>query len=93
MCPDYWKVSDDKISCTIPLKNTINTGSIFDNDSIPFSDTVGNTNYVPGYNSTNATINFNDPGWVMNKNSTCNKQLWAKKYKIIWDGISNYNSC
>lgn len=94
-CPDYWKVSSDGISCIIPMSGEINSGSIFSGGpTIPFvSDPANTANYVPGFNTTNSTINFNDPGWVVNKNSTCNKQIWAKKYKIVWDGVSNYNSC
>lgn len=92
-CPDYWKVSSDGTSCTIPMSGETNSGSIFSSGTnIPFTNDPANTaNYVPGLNAN--TINFNDPGWVVNKNSTCNKQIWANKYKIVWDGVSNYNSC
>jgi hypothetical protein len=92
-CPDYWQVSADGTSCTIPLQGKSNTGSIYDGASIPFSSTPGATNYVPGFNTSNATINFKDAGWSAGKTSTCNQLDWANKYKIVWDGVSNYNSC
>jgi len=86
-CPEYWAVSSDGQSCSIPVFGGTNAGNIYMNGSLTF------TTPVPGYDSTNATINFNDPGWIANNSSTCNKQLWANQYKIVWDGISNYNSC
>jgi hypothetical protein len=87
-CPDYWQVASDNVSCSIPVNGKTNTGIIYnDNGSVKF------TTPVPGYDATKNTINFTDPGWVANNSSTCNKQLWANQYKIVWDGISNYNSC
>lgn len=93
MCPDYWQVADDGQSCVIPLQGKTNAGSIYDTGSIPFSATPGTATYTPGYNSSNATINFTDAGWSSNATSTCNKQTWSNKYNLVWDGISNYNSC
>lgn len=94
-CPDYWQVAADGTSCTIPVTpSDKNAGTIYTGTgSIPFSATPGNANYVPGYNSTNATINFSDAGWSAGKTSTCNQKAWATKYNIVWDGVSNYNSC
>jgi hypothetical protein len=95
MCPDYWQVAADKVSCTIPMSATdTNSGTIYDSTgSIPFSATPGNPSYIPGYNVTNSTINFSDAGWSAGKTSTCNQKDWATKYNIVWDGVSNYNSC
>ena len=87
MCPDYWQVASDGESCSIPVQSATNTGTMYDNGSLTFTATV------PGYNAANSTINFTDPAWIANNSSTCNKQLWANQYKIVWDGISNYNSC
>ena len=86
-CPDYWNIASDGQSCAIPINGNKNTGNIYINNVLTFTENV------PGYDSVNSTINFNDPGWVANNSSTCNKQLWANQYQIIWDGISNYNSC
>jgi len=87
-CPDYWPVASDNVSCSIPLyPNGKNIGTSYNSDgSIKFTNST-----VPGFNS--STINFNDPGWSANGSSTCNKQKWANQYQVVWDGISNYNSC
>jgi hypothetical protein len=40
------------------------------------------------------TIDFSDAGWSQNNTSSiCNKNAWATKYGIHWDGITNYNGC
>ena len=38
--------------------------------------------------STPTTIDFSDPIW-----NTCNKQIWARQFNIMWDGIRNYDKC
>ena len=86
-CPDYWKVASDSKSCTIPVQGGLNTGKIYNAGSVSF------TNNVPGYNATNNIINFSDPGWVLNNSSVCNQKLWAEQYGVVWDGVTNYNSC
>jgi hypothetical protein len=86
-CPDYWTVATDNVSCSIPLAGGTNAGNIYINGSVSFTSTV------PGYDSMTNTINFTDPGWIANNSSTCNKQTWANQYQVVWDGISNYNSC
>lgn len=83
-CPDYWEVADDKISCSIPGQSGKNKGSLA---------TTASINSVPGYDSANNKIDFTVPDWNINKSAICNKQEWANKYGIVWDGISNYNSC
>jgi hypothetical protein len=90
-CPDYWDASGPGI-CRIPLSNKKNTGTIYGGGTTVVSGFASppTYGYTPG---TTATINFNDQGWLSNKSATCNKQIWAKKYGIVWDGISNYNSC
>lgn len=43
------------------------------------------------------TVNFDDPNWRDNNyvglSETCARKKWADTKGIIWDGISNYNSC
>jgi len=87
-CPDYWTVAADNKSCVIPVTNPINTGTI-----ISSSGSVSFTTSVPGYDSSNKSIDFTNAGWSANNSATCNKQAWANQYKVVWDGISNYNSC
>ena len=47
---------------------------------------------------TNAAIDFNNTSWKIGDDysglsDTCAKKKWANMNKILWDGISNYNSC
>lgn len=44
------------------------------------------------------TIDFDDNAWKIGSDyaglsDTCAKRKWANRNKILWDGISNYNSC
>ena len=34
-------------------------------------------------------IDFSNPAWT----GVCDKKKWANENGIVWDGISNYNSC
>lgn len=91
-CPDYWDASGVGI-CRIPSSIGKNVGTMYGAGTTTLVSTFASP---PTYGYTAgaaATINFNDQGWLSNKSATCNKQIWAKKYGIIWDGISNYNSC
>jgi hypothetical protein len=44
------------------------------------------------------TIDFDNNSWktvgeYSGLSDTCAKRKWANRNKILWDGISNYNSC
>ena len=93
-CPDYWKIdpSDPKY-CLIPQRDTANpnvrprnTGTIYSTDD--FSKVDPQFSKTPGYDGANNRINFNDTYY-----SACNKQAWAKKWGVYWDGYTNYNGC
>ena len=51
--------------------------------------------YTPGYsydisdNVISQFIDFSDPKWK----GICDKKKWANENGIVWDGVSNYNSC
>jgi hypothetical protein len=82
-CPDYWTETVDnngKIVCTIDQRN---------------QGTFTSTSSTPGYNASNQTINFKDPGWgnTDNSSATCSLKKWANTNYILWDGVSNYNGC
>ena len=85
-CPDYWTELIDTngtISCQIDSRNI---GS-FNSNKNP---------HAPGYNSSNNSINFNDPGWSKYSNATtimCGLKKWCNQNKIMWDGVSNFNGC
>jgi hypothetical protein len=91
-CPDYWMIDpSDKKSCVIPPidqsnpdKVPRNTGSIYKNNSID----SGFSSATRGFDASNKKIDFTDPYYT-----ACNKQSWAKKWGIYWDGYTNYNGC
>ena len=83
-CPDGWtelsSVADDTITytCTAP-----------DTTTKPV-DVTGVTDITIGAWTAAATktITYSDK-----TTSICDKQKWADKNSIVWDGVSNYNSC
>ena len=77
-CPDGWTSNGIGGNCIIP--NITPTPYNFNS-----SDTFG-----LGVN----TVDFSNSGWYHNNTSSiCNKNAWAGKYGITWDGITNYNGC
>lgn len=96
-CPDYWSV-DNSGKCIIPDKDAKNRGYIYSGTSTTINLTADDAEtskvYTPGYNSSSSNIDFNDPAWsTIGKTTICAKKQWANKNNIIWDGVSNYNSC
>jgi archaellum component FlaF (FlaF/FlaG flagellin family) len=94
-CPDYWAV-DASGNCVIPSTTGMNVGSSYASGSINFTTDINQTNniYTPGYISDGNKINFSDPLWgTLGKSVECAKKSWATQSKVVWDGISNYNSC
>jgi hypothetical protein len=100
-CPDYWTY--DGSYCIVP-----NKGCPTSSDPSKFKDCSGNvlnglntitsvnTQNTPGIKfqtnpdkSTTVKIDFKDAGWT----GTCAQMQWANKNNIVWDGVSNYNSC
>ena len=84
-CPDYWTEETDpntkKMVCRVDPRNSGTLSSY--------------TGKIPGYNHTNGTIDFNNPGWgdAGSGSPSCSWKVWANNTNIIWDGISNLNSC
>ena len=95
-CPDYW-VADPNGNCTVPATSASpNVGIVYSGNSINLTTDKTDTGkfYTPGYASDKGTINFNDSLWgSMGKTNLCAKKDWATKNNIVWDGVSNYNSC
>jgi len=91
MCPDYWTVGSDGVSCVIPSSSTSkNAGTLYNTGNVlQITSTT-----TPGYNSGNVTINFTDKGWSSTgKTSACAQKQWSSTNSIVWDGVSNYNGC
>lgn len=101
-CPDFWTF--DGSNCIVPNKGVYKNGdtTIYKDDPDAnnvlnglSSVTVINSENTPGFkverknNQAQLKINFNDSGWA----GTCGQKQWANKNNIVWDGISNYNTC
>jgi hypothetical protein len=94
-CPDTWTLSTDGSGCVIPPSGGVNTGNIYDVNGVISSQM--NTNTTPGFNTSNKTVAFADPGWsaglYAGNTPVCAQKAWASRFNIHWDGVSNYNSC
>ena len=86
-CPDYWDVSGEL--CLNTTKSTIQAGI----NGLEYSKCPSSTS-TPYYADTSCNIKPADASWTtINLTSTCGKKKWAFANNIMWDGVSNYNSC
>jgi hypothetical protein len=102
-CPDYWSISTvDPSSCIIPARTDRNAGTkIVDASGKSYTsiyDVNGalllNASNTGGLNTSQNSINFGDPKWITSGVSAiCAQKTWANTFGIVWDGVSNYNSC
>jgi hypothetical protein len=88
-CPDYWSLSDnpEEMKCVPPLKNNIN---------IPSADKFEGANPKVNHDGVEVdktkkitSIDISKSMWT----NDCDKQKWAKNNNILWDGITNINTC
>ncbi len=96
-CPDGWLV--DGSHCNIPTTGSnmgfINPTSPYDTAAIKTSLLAATKKDGP-YPSSFSTAYFNptDAAWSSNKlSAVCQQKKWANTNNIVWDGVSNYNSC
>lgn len=94
-CPDYWAISTDGSNCIIPTYDSqLNVGSLYSSPNVlaqsVYSTTGFNSPLDPATNFATNQINFNDGGW---QGSICNQKTWAINNSVVWDGITNFNSC
>ena len=81
-CPDFWTLDVSGNSCipqgiNVPYASSVN-------------DAAKHAGVYKNANSTEITsINISDDNWV----GLCDKAAWAKKYNILWDGVTNSNTC
>ena len=89
-CPDYW-ILDSTGNCQVPTStNSVNTG-IYNATNKPTSDLI-----APYVNTQTTGWSFDPTNtkWLSTgKTKTCAQKDWATQYNIMWDGVSNYNSC
>jgi hypothetical protein len=86
-CPDGW-TNDASNNCIVPTHLPPPLTDII------LASTVGTTSKMTENIKTYA-VNFNDPKWngLGGKSAICAKRSWANKNNVVWDGVSNYNSC
>ena len=85
-CPDYWEKSG--ADCIIPGANTTNAGTR--GGSGVLENTPSGAAYIA-----NNVLKTDDASWQTSDglSAKCAKKLWANNNNVVWDGISNYNSC
>ena len=81
-CPDFW--TNEGTFCTPPQ----------DNINKPPSNKIATALTHDGVTSNSLKnaiekIDVSDDYWV----SVCDKSSWAKKAGILWDGVTNNNTC
>ena len=86
-CPDYWTIGDSS-NCIIPSAVSLNTGNLYSNGTLT-NATMNTAGYVYDSSNNTSSINFSASGWQ----GVCSWQTWANQNNIVWDGVSNYNSC
>lgn len=106
-CPDFWTVSADTGKC-IPNENNnsmkvttfvnhsdvmrrFNHKGVTIEEAKPTAAVRGNGSTVPEKTgSAKVTeIDISEDNWV----SVCDKSTWAKNAGILWDGVTNNNTC
>ena len=80
-CPDGWSTTSSPSGTNIMF--TCNAPPNYTGSTPSSSDTLAVT-----WNSSVKKIVYTD-----NTTSICDKNKWNKKSNIVWDGVSNYNSC
>ena len=99
-CPDFWTVNaSNPAKCDIPAVNADgiqNKGSIYDTtgsgSTLAYTLKLSSAN-TPGLDATNNAVDFSAAGWGIGSGALCKKQAWANQNGLVWDGVSNYNSC
>ena len=83
-CPDFWKLENDHI-CKHQGINTVHPEKV--------KEASRHAGIIVGQNENGiddiTSIDVSSDNWV----SVCDKSSWAKKYNILWDGVTNNNSC
>lgn len=90
VCPDYWNLASDGVSCLIPNAGSKNVGSSYNSSGA----TALNSKTTYGLSADGKSINFSAPGWgTAGSNAICAKQKWTINNNIVWDGVTNHNNC
>lgn len=93
-CPDYWAISTDGSNCIIPTyQSSLNIGGLYNSNGVLNPSVLATPGYGiytdPSTNMVSNFINFANSGWA----GVCSQKTWANQNNVVWDGVSNYNSC
>jgi len=96
-CPDFWTVSaSNPTKCNIPAGGIKNTGNLYETagsgSTLAYTLKLTSAN-TPGLDATNNAIDFSAAEWGAGSAAICKKNTWANQNGLVWDGVSNYNSC
>ena len=81
-CPDGWNVVADG-GCRIPANTFLNYPQY---PTTMFGADLNGNGKLTVIDNTNI-LKFKDSTTI------CNKQSWANKVGVSWDGVTNYNKC
>lgn len=79
-CPDGWKETSTSDSTNGDISYTCSSSTLGRN--LLSGDGITVTN------GSSKTLSYNDKSTTI-----CNKYKFAQRNNLIWDGVSNYNSC
>ena len=87
LCPDHWTYNISTKTCDA------SNDAINNNKGAYSSKAVDASNVAPFANEAGKlSFNPDNPKWGEGATSaTCAKRKWANDYRIVWDGISNYD--
>lgn len=97
-CPDFWTYNPDDKSCTMGETNRLNNdiGTNTPTDAI-IQQGVDDSNATEGITPyPDTTIDFSKSSWdaqYANYTPECRLNQWSADNKIMWDGVSNLNTC
>lgn len=85
-CPDFWTLDANGNKCipknmNIPPISKVNAALPPHEGVEIYTDTNKNKSIK--------SIDLSEDNWV----GVCDKSSWAKKYGILWDGVTNNNTC
>ena len=85
VCPDNWTVSADGSMCSIGSAG-VNVGAL--------TATSAHINSSGSAPNVLLTLEPGNASWASSGlSSICGKSAWANANGVMWDGVSNYNSC
>lgn len=107
-CPDYWTYDGSFCVAPNQAYKVEGPADKDGKKTVKYVDKTANVlNGLPALNALKGThglsivtdpssqmatfkVNFKDPEWV---GGTCAQKTWALSQNMVWDGVTNFNSC